>query len=160
MARPMMRSPALSWAAGYSRRSHRCCRRSGRPAPRAAARRPAQALDRVARVIVQLAALGAVQAVVEVVPPVALALGPAHDGGHADGGRPTMKRPGSAITRTPWARPSAPCGSARRIGRYPEPALRSRRESRHRCPACRSCRVSRVAPGAAARRRLRSPRRA
>ena len=47
-----------------------------------------QRLDRVLRVVEQLAAVGAVQAVVEVVPPMAFALRAAHDRGDADRGRP------------------------------------------------------------------------
>src|SRR5581483_5407921 len=44
-----------------------------------------QRLDRIARVIVELAAVGAVETIIEVVPPVSLAPGAAHHRGEADG---------------------------------------------------------------------------
>ena len=54
----------------------------------------AQRLHRVARMVEQLAAVGAVQAVVQVVPPVALAPRAPHDARHADGRRSGDEAPG------------------------------------------------------------------
>src|SRR6185437_4312730 len=48
----------------------------------------AERLDGVARVVVELAAVGPVQTVVQVVPPVAFAARAPHDRGNADRGRP------------------------------------------------------------------------